>query len=419
MTGSTLTIQLPRPHTGQKKIIGEAKRFNVLACGRRFGKTIVMADRLIQPVLEGYPIGWFAPTYKVLDDAWLYLAAVLEPLIKVKNKAAYFIELVTGGKIEFWSMDSGLVARSRKYKKVAIDEAAQIPNLIYRWDREIRPTLVDFEGGAWFGSTPDGMNDFLDVFNFQDTDPEWQSWQMPSWTNTFLPLKERKEMQYKAEVLHDPAARQEYGAEFISSEEGFVPPQWVDACGLAGEWWQPLTPVTPICVGIDAGYKSDTFAISGQGRDYRTDKYKPAFVKIFQPAELVDGNGTISFAKPKQFLRDVARQFHVISFAYDPYQLINMAGELENEGVGMFEQFPQTTKRALGDQFFYEVIRDRTWEYNMFDSEHKELVQHIKNANSKIEAGEKRRMVKRTDKLKIDSAVATSMALYALQSYNV
>jgi hypothetical protein len=48
-----------------------------------------------------------------------------------------------------------------------------------------------------------------------------------------------------------------------------------------------------------------------------------------------------------------------------------------------------------------------------------ELAQHIKNANSKIEAGDKRRLVKRNDKMKIDAAVSTSMALFALQSYNV
>lgn len=386
---------------------------------RRFGKTIVMADRLIHPALEGYPVGWFAPTYKVLDDAWLYLSAVLEPLIKVKNKSAYFIELITGGKVEFWSTDSGIVARSRKYKEVVVDEAAQIGNLIYRWEREIRPTLVDFEGGAWFGSTPDGINDFLDFFNYQDSDPEWKSWKMPSWTNPFLPLKEREEMQHKAEVLLDPAARQEYGAEFISSEEGFVQPGWVDACGLAGDWWKPLDRSIPICVGIDAGYKSDTFSISGQGRDPVTGKYKTAFVKIFQPAELVDANGITTFAKPKEFLRNVAREFHVISFAYDPYQLVSTAGELYNEGIGFFEEFPQTTKRAMADQFLYELIRDRMWEYNMFDSDHKEMAQHIKNANAKVEAGEKRRMVKRTDNLKIDSAVATSMALFALTGYNV
>lgn len=378
-----------------------------------------MADRLILPALEGYPIGWFAPTYKVLDDAWLYLAATLEPLIKVKNKSAYFIELITGGKIEFWSMDSGLVARSRKYKKVAIDEAAQIGNLIYRWEHEIRPTLVDYEGGAWFGSTPDGINDFQDVFNYQDSDPEWKSWQMPSWTNTFLPLKEREEMQHKAEVLMDPAARQEYGAEFIDGSEGFVPAAWVDACALNNDWWKPLDPYTPICVGIDVGTKNDLFAITGWGRDSQTRKYKPAFVKIFHPEDLTTGGGIVNFNKPKDFLRQVARNYHVLTFAYDPYQCAGMADDLYQEGLGMFEEFTQGQKRTLADSLLYTLIRDRELEWNLYDEDAREMAQHIKNANAKIEGEDKRRLVKRNDGLKIDSAVSSSMAIFAIQSFNV
>jgi hypothetical protein len=411
-------LHLPQPHAGQRAIIAQARRFNVLVCGRRYGKTILMADRLIRPLLQGYPVGWFAPTYKVLDDAWLYLKAILAPLIKTKDEADHFIELTTSGKIEFWSLDSGIVARSRKYKRVVVDEAAQEPNLLKRWQAEIRPTLVDFEGGAWFGSTPNGINDFYDFFLKGDgSDPEWMSWQKPSWDNPYLPLKERQEMRKKVEVDQDPVARQEYGAEFVSSEEGFVQPGWVDACALWGDHWQPLDRSTPICVGLDAASKSDTFAISGQGREPETRKYKTAFVKVFQPEELVNERGIITFARPKQFIKDIAHTYHVISFVYDPYQLISTAGELFEEGLALFEEFPQGTKRAMADQLLYELIRDQNWNYS--GVEHELLAQHIKNANAKIEAGEKRRMVKRTDKLKIDAGVATSMSLMALQNYNV
>jgi hypothetical protein len=147
-----------------------------------------MADRLIKPMLNGYPVGWFAPNYKILDDAWRYFKATLEKVTAKKDETAHYIELITGGKLECWSMDSGIVARSRKYKEVVIDEAAQINDLVNRWGLEIRPTLVDFEGGAWFGSTPNGENDFLEIYDLEKINPEWKSWQMPSWTNTGLNL---------------------------------------------------------------------------------------------------------------------------------------------------------------------------------------------------------------------------------------
>jgi len=33
------TLTLPKPHAGQQQVIDGSKRFNVLCCGRRWGKT--------------------------------------------------------------------------------------------------------------------------------------------------------------------------------------------------------------------------------------------------------------------------------------------------------------------------------------------------------------------------------------------
>lgn len=415
-----LRLRIPRPHAGQRQMINQGIRFNVLACGRRYGKTYVMGDRLLKPMLNGYPVGWFAPTYKVLDDAWRYFKKVLAPLITKKDETDYYIELITGGKIEFWSMDKGgIVARSRKYKEVALDECGQIQDLERRFEYEIRPTLIDYQGGAWFGGTPNGITDFKKYFEKEKSDPEWKSWQKPSWENPLLPLKEREEMKHRALVLQDPVARQEYGAEFLDGDQGFVPSGWVDALTLNADWWKPLDPRSPICVGIDVGAKNDLFSITGWGRDTVTRKYKPMFAKLFHPEELTGPGGGVSFDGPKQYLRDVSRSYQVLTFAYDPYQAWGLADDLWKEGIGIFEDFPQGQKRVLSDSLFYTLIRDREIEMNLHSEEHKELAQHIKNANAKIEGEDKRRLVKRTDSLKIDGAVSSSMAIFSLQAYGI
>ena len=57
----------------QQQVIDEAKRFNgfnVLACGRRWGKTLLGIDRLINQALEGKPVAWFAPNYKLGWPTW-------------------------------------------------------------------------------------------------------------------------------------------------------------------------------------------------------------------------------------------------------------------------------------------------------------------------------------------------------------
>ena len=66
-----ITLVLPRPHEAQRRILREAKRYNVLACGRRFGKTTLGGNLLADPVLRsGRSVAWFAPTYRLLEEAY-------------------------------------------------------------------------------------------------------------------------------------------------------------------------------------------------------------------------------------------------------------------------------------------------------------------------------------------------------------
>src|SRR5579863_533254 len=120
----TIEIELPRPHPGQSLILNSCKRFNVVSCGRRFGKTTLGLHRLIGPALDGHPVGWFSPTYKYHAEAWREFVRILDPLIVRKNATAGLIELVTGGTLEFWTLSDQDAGRSRKYKRIGIDEAA-------------------------------------------------------------------------------------------------------------------------------------------------------------------------------------------------------------------------------------------------------------------------------------------------------
>ena len=56
-----IELQLTALHPAQLEVTQQAKRFNVVCCGRRWGKTVLGMDRLIQPALHGKPVAWFAP----------------------------------------------------------------------------------------------------------------------------------------------------------------------------------------------------------------------------------------------------------------------------------------------------------------------------------------------------------------------
>jgi hypothetical protein len=415
-------IDIPALYSKQQYVRDNAKRYSCLAWGRRSGKTTFGSDLVIETVLDQrQPLGWFAPDFKILDPVWNYYVKLFALLTIDKDETKRYLELQGGGIFECWSMQSGIVARSRKYQRAIVDEAAFVGDLKKRLEYEVMPTLIDLTGDLWMFSSTNGEDDFKTYYDMgqNPNEPEWFSNRVATWENPFLPKKERDRVYRLAEIDRDPMARQEYGAEFINGSDNFVPAAWVDACALNNDWWKPLDPYTPICVGIDVGTKNDLFAITGWGRDGQTRKYKPAFVKIFHPEDLTTGGGIVNFNKPKDFLRQVARNYHVLTFAYDPYQCAGMADDLYQEGLGMFEEFTQGQKRTLADSLLYTLIRDRELEWSFYDEDCKEMAQHIKNANAKIEGEDKRRLVKRNDNLKIDGAVSGSMAIFSLQSFNV
>lgn len=209
------TIELPALLPWQAKIKQERKRFNVGCLGRRAGKTVLGQDLCCEPDVLRYPVGWFAPTYKDMLEVWRAMAETLLPVAKRISASDFRIENIAGGVLEFWSMDNGKAGRSRKYKRVIIDECAFVPNLLDSWNMAIRPTLADYTGDAYFFSTPKGRNGFWQLW--AKSDENWQSWQMPSSVNPTLQVAEIEEMR---RGLPERIFAQEIQAAFLEDAGG-------------------------------------------------------------------------------------------------------------------------------------------------------------------------------------------------------
>lgn len=217
MTGEAI-ISLPRRHEGQATIVSESTRFNVLACGRRFGKTTLGLDLTSDPIIEGKPVGWFSPTYPMMLEVWREASRLFRPISTKLNAQERRIETVTGGVLEFWSLTDPDSVRGRKYARAILDEAAMVRDLTRAWNEAIRPTLADMEGDAWFLSTPKGLTDFHDLFRRgQEGLDGWTSWQMPTWTNPHIP---RAEIDAMRQELPPRVFSQEVEAEFMADVEG-------------------------------------------------------------------------------------------------------------------------------------------------------------------------------------------------------
>jgi len=222
-----IRLVLPRPHEAQKVILREAKRYNVLACGRRFGKTTLGGNLLSDPVLkDALPCAWFAPTYRLLEEAYNDHKRIYSPVIRrAVQTPAPRIELITGAAIDYWTLDDpSTVARGRKYKRVIIDEAAMARHLEQAWTEAIRPTLTDYKGDAFFLSTPKGSNYFKTLYGMAGQDEDWMAWQMPTTANPWI---DATEVDKAGESLPSIAFRQEYLAEFVDAAGARIKREWL------------------------------------------------------------------------------------------------------------------------------------------------------------------------------------------------
>jgi hypothetical protein len=250
----SIKIQINNEHSGQLKVLSEAKRFNVLDCGRRWGKSALAVNLLCDTASDGHPVAYFAPYYKLLEGTYKELYSVLNT-ITTKKHENQFIELVTGGSIEFWSLENPLAGRSRKYKLAIIDEAAFNRNLWQSWTEAIRPTLTDLKGSAWFMSTPKGKNDFYKLWmRGQTNEPDWMSWQMPTITNPFI---DPSEIEAARRDLPDLAFKQEYLAEFNDNVANPFGLDYIRIC--TGR----ISNEPAVCFGIDLAKSFDWTVIIG------------------------------------------------------------------------------------------------------------------------------------------------------------
>jgi hypothetical protein len=270
----TITLRLPRPHPGQQRVLREAKRWNVLACGRRWGKSKLGVDRLVGPALRGYPVGWFAPTYKILDPVWDEVRSLLRPLTKQSDATKHKIRLATGGLVEMWSLEDGDAGRSRKYKRVLVDEAGLVPALERTWNEAVRPTLTDLRGDAWFMGTPKGMNFFHTLYaRGQDaSEPDYASWQMPTTANPFI---DPAEVDAARKEMPERSFTQEYLAAFLE-EGGGVFRRVRDAVDEGRRENEPARPGAAYVLGVDLARVEDftvLCVLDGAGRQVYHERF--------------------------------------------------------------------------------------------------------------------------------------------------
>lgn len=209
-----IKVTLPTLHDDQVRAYRMPGRFKAIRCGRRWGKSLMAGAIAADAAIKGRSVGIFAPAYKFLAEFYNDLINILSPVIKSASRVDGVIRTVTGGRIDFWSLENDRAGRSRKYHIVIIDEAAFAgPNMTAIWEQAIEPTLLDYTGTALALSNANG-NDTENFFWRICNDPKYgfREYHAPTRNNPYMPAAEIERL--KA-TKHPLVFAQEYEAEFV------------------------------------------------------------------------------------------------------------------------------------------------------------------------------------------------------------
>ena len=252
----TLVVALPALHDDQARVYATLRtaRVAVLVAGRRWGKTHLLVRLAVERALKhAAHVGYFAPTYKHLLPAWEQMTTVLTPPLATINRAERTVNILTGGRIECWSLDtSDTVARGRGYDLVIVDEASIVPQLRRVWEQNLLPTLAGRNGQAVLAGTPKGLNDFAAL---AQTAKHHSGWQLIRRRTADNPLLSPSDLTILRATMSERAAAQEFDAVFLS--DGGAVFRNVTACLVDGT----KRSTEPAVIGVDWGRYHDATAI--------------------------------------------------------------------------------------------------------------------------------------------------------------
>lgn len=214
----TKKIRPPKLHALQEAIAHSFARFQVVVCGRRWGKTRLGAWKALKTIVAGGRVWWVAPVYQTANIVWRILKPMIEQipgsLIRESERCFY---LPGSGELWIKSADRPDNLRGEGLNGLIIDEADFIPGEI--WSKVLRPALADRKGWALFISTPnvkEGWFHKLYLLGLSGKNPQWGAWHHPSWTNPFL---DPQEIEDAKEDMSAQEFAQEFGGEFVQSQD--------------------------------------------------------------------------------------------------------------------------------------------------------------------------------------------------------
>jgi len=247
-----------QPHEGQLALHYPKKynaRFNVIVCGRRFGKTWASAMEATyvasQPNKRIWVVGMsYKKARLIFREIWQRMVIGHGDDIERASEKDMLIKFKWGTTVEGMSADNPDSLVGEGLDLLVIDEVAKMNKKI--WDMYLSPTVAGRKGKVIFITTPEGRNWIYDLYKLGDVDDIWANYTSPSWKNQHefpLGIEDPAIIERKRNMSKELFG-QEFGAEF-SVFEGKV---WDFNRELdTGDF--PYDPNLPTYCTIDFGFR--------------------------------------------------------------------------------------------------------------------------------------------------------------------
>jgi hypothetical protein len=208
-------------HPNQWKVWADPSRFRVLVAGRRFGKTTLAVNELLQCAIQnpGTLSFYISPTYKQSKQiAWRMLKqSIPEELVEKANESDLAVTLTNGSVIELKGCDTPDSLRGVGVSFIVVDEFASIPDGESLWGEVLRPMLIDTKGRGLFIGTPKGLNAFHTMFEKGNNEEDgFKSFRFTSYDNPYL---EKHEIDLMRDELTEEIFQQEVMTSFLVSSD--------------------------------------------------------------------------------------------------------------------------------------------------------------------------------------------------------
>lgn len=256
------------PHRFQREIHQNLKRFSVLVCHRRFGKTFLAINALIDAALRTSKsdarYAYVAPYLKQAKQvSWDYLKrfSYTVPGVKV-NETELSIVYPNGSMIRLYGSDNGEAMRGIYLDGVVIDEVADCR--LETWPEIIRPALADRKGWCLFIGTPKGMDQFFDLYERARKNPEWYA---GLYRADETGLIDPKELEDARKDMSANQFRQEFLCDFSASADNVLIPIDCVSDAIGRHYRADQFAQAARVIGVDVAYTGDdkTAIVKRQG----------------------------------------------------------------------------------------------------------------------------------------------------------